>query len=120
MPSIPSQKNSDGKVLPGYPADEPERLESRLGEQLRHLGMVAECVDEPAGRDVNPELVAIVTLAVLHLANERLPAGHVVIGHDVERTRRVATVLPSGTGGNRPPSPDSARETAGHRPPGRA
>ena len=44
---------------------------------------------QPAGGDVDPELVAIVPLAVLHLADEGLAARHVVVGHDVERTREL-------------------------------
>ena len=86
MPSIPSQKNSEGKILPRHSAHEPEGLVTTLGEQLRQLGVMAERVDQPAGRDVDPELVAIVPLAVLHLADEGLAARHVVVGHDVERT----------------------------------
>ena len=86
MPSIPSQKNSDGKSCRGTPRTNQNVLKPAFVEQLRHLGVVAERVDQPAGRDVDAELVAIIALAVLHLADECLAAGHVVVGHDVERT----------------------------------
>ncbi len=74
------------EILPRHAAHEPECLEPSLREQLRHLGVVAERVDQPAGGDVDSELVAIIALAILHLADEGLAARHVVIGHDVERT----------------------------------
>ncbi len=73
------------EILPGHAPEEPEALEPAEREQLRHLGVVPEGVEEPAGRHVDPELVAIIPLAVLHLPDERLAAGHVVVGHDVER-----------------------------------
>ena len=51
--------------------------------------MMAKVVDEPRGRNVNAQLAAVITLAVLHLTHERLAAGQVDVGHHVQRAHEL-------------------------------
>src|SRR5258708_7891068 len=61
-----------------------------------------ERVQQPADLHVHAEVLAAITLRIKHLADEGLPARHVVVGHDVQAAHNLQPAL-------RHKSPERAR-----------
>src|SRR5439155_14584577 len=67
----------------GNSATKPKRLEPGLPEELRHLGMVPERVQQPRHGDFDAEMLAAIPLSILHLPNEQFTARFDYIRHHV-------------------------------------
>ena len=64
-------------------ATKPEGFEARLPQELRHLGMMPERVEQPRHSDLNAELLAAIPFAILHLPHEQLAARFDHVRHHV-------------------------------------
>src|SRR5439155_2988465 len=64
-------------------AAKPKRFVSRKREELRHLRVVPEGVEEPTCGHLDSQFLAAITLAVVHLAHEQFASRLHVVRHHV-------------------------------------
>ena len=65
-------------------SEKPKRIEPCELQNLWHLRMVPERVEQPADFHIDSEHITAIALRVKHLAHERFAAGHIIIRHNVQ------------------------------------